>query len=260
MFADDLSAWTSSKNTKIINRQLQQILSQIETWMNTWRTKLSASKTVWTIFSKNNQCSPNQLILKYDSQPIKMDRNPKFLGVTLDPGLRFNEYAKSIRTRTSRRLNMLKRIKGKNWGASSQLIMTTYKTLIRPIIDYVPFINLLMAESNYLILEKVQRRAARSITYWPIKTRTSVIYEQINLEDIRTRSTKLTDNYITKTLRTNDLIRSLVETYNTAHQLNEGVWCKSTPRQTILGLLKNNPNLQCSPLLQPKQNSNPTSQ
>ena len=96
-----------------------------------------------------------------------------------------------------------------------------------------------MANSNYLILEK---RAARSITYWPIKTRTADIYKQINLDDIRTRSTKLRDKYITKALITNELIRSLADSHNAAYQLNEGIWCKSKHRQTILGLLKNNNN------------------
>ena len=136
MFADDFSAWSSNKNTKIINKQLQRIPSQIEIWMNTWRTKLNKNKTVWTVFSKNNQCSPNQLSLKCDNQPIKMDRNPKFLGVTLDPGLRFNEYAKSIRTRTSRRLNLLKRFKGEKLGrvkpSHFDNIQDPHKTINRP--------------------------------------------------------------------------------------------------------------------------------
>ncbi len=135
---------------------------------------------------------------------------------------------------------MLKRIKGKNWGASSQLITITYKTLIRPIIDYIPFLTPLMSNSNYLILERIQRRAARSITYWPIKTHTSSeIYEQINLDDVISRAWKLTDNYMSKAIRNNDLIRSMVDCYNVAPQLNEGTWCKSEPRKTIIGQLIN---------------------
>jgi len=127
--------------------------------------------------------------------------------------------------------------------------MTSYKTLIRPILDYIPFISLLMADTNYMLLEKIQRRAARSITHWPIKTRTSIIYEQINLEDVKTRAWKLTDKYITKAWRTNDLVIKLINTYRIAPELNEGVWSKAKPRPTILGLLKNNKDLECSRLL-----------
>ena len=86
-------------------------------------------------------------------------------------------------------------------------------------------------------------------TYWPIKTRTSDIYEQINLEDVITRAWKLTDSYLIRALRSNDLIRAMVETYNIAPQLNEGIWSKSEPRKTIIGMLKENPNLSCHNLI-----------
>ena len=224
--------------------------------MNKWRTKLSTNKTVCTIFTKGCKIG-KPLELNYAGSEIKMDRNPKFLGVTLDPGLRFNKYAETIKERTSRRLNMLKRIKGKNWGASSHLIMISYKTLIRPIIDYIPFLTPLMADTNYLILEKIQRRAARSITYWPIKTRTSDIYEQINLEDVLSRAWKLTDNYMCKAIRYNDLIRTMVETYNIAPEHNEGACASSKliPRKTLIRRLIEQPDLKCHDLLRPKPNN-----
>ena len=235
--------------------RLKNPLNSIESWMNKWRTKLSTNKTVWTIFSKDCKIKTS-LKLNYAGKEIKMDRNPKFLGVTLDPGLCFNKYAETIKERTSRRLNMLKRIKGRNWGASSHLIMISYKTLIRPIIDYIPFITPLMAKSNYLILERIQRRAARSITFWPIKTRTTDIYEQINLEDVLSRAWTLTDKYMSKAIRNNDLIRSMLETYNIAPELNEGIWCKykSGLRKTIIGRLIEQPNLNCHNLLRPNPN------
>ena len=49
---------------------------------------------------------------------------------------------------------MLRRIKGQGWGASSKLIMNTYKALIRPIIDYVPFATVIMSETQKLKLER----------------------------------------------------------------------------------------------------------
>lgn len=241
LFADDLSAWTSNRNVKQINKNLQAQLDRTEQWMNTWRTKLSSSKTIWTLFSNDNRCTNNQMHLTYGNAPIAMDRNPKFLGVTLDPGLRFHTYVKLVRDRTLSRLNMLKRIRGKNWGASSKLILITYKALIRPILEYVPFLTLIMANTNLLTLEKIQRRAARQVIYWPIKTSTADIYRRINIEDIPTRSIKLTDRYISTSWASNDLIRSLINNYKTNQSRHEGDRCNHRPRLTILGSIKTNP-------------------
>ena len=52
--------------------------------------------------------------------PISSDQNPKFLGVTLDPALRLHKHTDIIHDRAHKRLHMIKSVKGKNWGASSQ--------------------------------------------------------------------------------------------------------------------------------------------
>jgi hypothetical protein len=138
---------------------------------------------------------------------------------------------------------MLRSIRGKNWGASSKLLLTSYKVLIRPIIDYVPFVTLIMAQNNYMILERIQRRAARAITYWPINT--SIIYEQLDLEDIHSRALKLTDKYLTRALRGNRLVKDCVNAYKESPKVFEGAFCRSQPRQTIFGTLLNYSELKC---------------
>ena len=66
-----------------------------------------------------------------------------------------------IVARASRRINMLKRIKGPGWGASVNIILSTDKVLIRPIIDYAPFATIIMNKALQNKLEKVQRAAIR---------------------------------------------------------------------------------------------------
>ncbi|CAF1058758.1 unnamed protein product, partial [Brachionus calyciflorus] len=85
LYADDLSFWVASTSVNYINLKLQQNLEKIYEWMCKWRLKVSSNKT--------------------------------FLGVTLDPGLRLHEYTKIVIERTVKRLNLIKSIGGKNWGA-----------------------------------------------------------------------------------------------------------------------------------------------
>jgi hypothetical protein len=238
MFADDLAAWARSKRLKEINSKLQQVLDNIELWMNKWRMKVSTSKTICTVFNKNGKNLGAQLNLKYKQARISSDQYPKFLGVTLDPALHLNKHTEIIVTRAKKRLNIIKNIKGKNWGASSKLVIATYKVLIRPLIEYVPFISLLLPESNYLKLERIQREAIRKAYNWPIGTSAAEIYKQYNFESIKDRAIKLTDKYIYKAFHTNIIIKELIEEYNILSEFDEGAYCKTKPRTTVLGKLK----------------------
>ena len=248
MFADDVALWVASKSTQQINNKLQQSLNNIESWMNKWRMKVSANKTVFTLFNKSNRDIGNQLKLEYKKTKLQHDKHPKFLGVILDPGLRLHKHVENITDRAHKRNNFLKSIKGKGWGASSSLLLTTYKSLVRPLLEYVPFATLILAESNYIKLERVQREAVRKAVHWPCRTPTSEIYKKIKFESIKTRALRLTDNYINKSYHTNIIIKELIEEYNHETRLAEGLYCKSSVRKTILGTIKNQ-NLKCSNLI-----------
>ena len=135
MFADDVAIWVASPFIKIINKQLQLIMGEIEEWMNKWRMVVSTNKTVVTLFNRNAS-KKVKLEIMYKGKNIRTDHYPKFLGVYLDPGLNFQHNTNAILLRANRRLNMLKRLKGRNWGLSSSLLIITYKVLIRSIFDY----------------------------------------------------------------------------------------------------------------------------
>ena len=78
---------------------------------------------------------------------------------------------------------MLRSIKGHNWGASEELIINSYKVLIRPIMEYAPIATLIMSDKSKNKIEKVQRAAVRVATYWPIKTSTAINVRQIQSKE-----------------------------------------------------------------------------
>jgi len=238
MFADDLSSWASGKRLGTISKKLQEVLDNIEQFMNKWRMKVSTSKTVCTVFNKKGRDMGAQLALTYKQVLIASDKNPKFLGVTLDPGLRLHKHTEIIQQRAMKRLNMIRSVKGKNWGASSKLAMTMYKTLVRPLIEYVPFTTLNLAFSNYLKLERIQRAAVRKAYNYTRFTSTSDIYNKHGIESIHDRAVKLTDRYIYKAFHQNAIVRELVEEYNSRSEFDEGAFCKTKPRTTVLGKVK----------------------
>ena len=50
-------------------------------------------------------------------------------------------------------------------GVVSKAMLSTYKILVRSPIDYVPFIPTIMCDTNFMILERIQRVAVRCVVY-----------------------------------------------------------------------------------------------
>ena len=136
------------------------MLDNIEVWMNKWRMKVSIKKTIYIVFDKNGRDMGKEMRLTYKNNQLTHTTQPKFLGVTLDPALKLNKYIDITTQRAQRRMNLLKSIKGKRWGASSKLIMILYKTLVRPLLEYVPFVTLILIMTQYIRLERIQRKAS----------------------------------------------------------------------------------------------------
>jgi hypothetical protein len=261
LFADDVAAWVASRSLKVIEIRLQKQLDHIEEWMSDWRTKLSITKTVYTVFNKSGTFIHNQIELTYHNQPLKAERNPKFLGITLDPSLSLNKYASDLAVRAHRRINMLRRIKGKDWGASTRLIVISYKVLVRSLLEYAPFLLLAMSETNQLKIERIQRAAARVAIFWPPHTSTSTIYQQLGLTPVLDRAYQLTDRYLCKAQTNNPLVKELLDSYKTSAELDDGAHVKPKSRRTtILGTVAANQGLKCNQLSLPPPEPQETQQ
>ncbi len=208
--------------------------------------KISTQKTVYCIFNKGSQ--KIEIDLTYKGNKINADYNARFLGVYLDPGLKLHKHAEIMTTRALRRINMLRSIKGHNWGASEELIIKSYKVLIRPILEYAPMATLVMSDTSKNKLEKVQRAAVRVATYWPIKTNTAIMYEIFKLQSLIERVHELADNYIVKSHESNDLIQHIANKYKQAAELADGAHSRK-PRLTPFGVLRLNTRSKSSQLL-----------
>ena len=88
-------------------------------------------------------------------------------------------------------------------------MLTTYKVLIRSLIDYTPSALAIMNDANYMIIERIQRAAVRMVVHWPGGISTKEIYKRLKLDDIMTRSVKILDKCFFKAILHNRLIRQL---------------------------------------------------
>ena len=176
-YADDLTSWVINKHLKIIQNELQLQLNSIHEWSFKWHMQVSVKKTNYIVIHRGN--NNQKLELTYNNELINSEPNPKFLGVTLDKNLHLNKHADNLIHRAQKRINMIRKIRGQNWGIDNRLTMITYKVLIRSIFDYAPMAQLAMAKIHIDKFEVIQRKIIRMVTNWPQETSAIEIYKEI---------------------------------------------------------------------------------
>jgi hypothetical protein len=242
LFADDLSVWYSSVNISMIQLKLQEFFDNLQLWLSMWRLKLSVNKTVFTIFNPSGESMEGAITLTYNDLPIAYDKNPKLLGVVLDPKLSFCKHADYIEARAESRANMLRSIRGKDWGVNTGLLLIIYKALIRSLIDYAPAVTITMCDTAKAKFERIQNKTVRAITKWPAGMTNDEMLEEYNIDKIESRALKLMDKYLDKAHSHNPLINTLINDSKIASALDEGLYCKlKKPHPTPLGKFRSLP-------------------
>ncbi|GFW15460.1 probable RNA-directed DNA polymerase from transposon X-element [Trichonephila clavipes] len=97
-----------------------------------------------------------------NSQIKKVDL-PTYLGVTLDPKLRFSKHIEQTANKALGKLNILRKLSGTSWGSRPQTLKSTFCTVIRPVLEYATPIWTPASISVKRKLDSVQHRAAKII-------------------------------------------------------------------------------------------------
>ncbi|GFU73679.1 reverse transcriptase domain-containing protein [Trichonephila clavipes] len=88
---------------------------------------------------------------------------PTYLGVTLDPELRFSKHTEQTTNKALGKLNILRKLCGTSWGSRPHTLKSTFCTVIRPVLEYATPIWTPASFSVKRKLDSVQHRAAKII-------------------------------------------------------------------------------------------------
>ena len=163
MYADDLAVWFSHPNVDQANRLIQLALNKIQDWCYRWGVQISPAKSATLVFSHRLTVQP-ATPLNLNGEIIPLVDHFKYLGLTLDRRLTFNVHVADIKQRCSRRLNILKCISGREWGADRRTLLRLYTSLIRPILDYNAFLFGNISSTLVDRIETIQNAALRIAT------------------------------------------------------------------------------------------------
>ena len=121
-YADNLALLHSSGNWKDLEGTLSQDMSTLSAYLQTWRLKLSHTKTVMAAFHLNNREAKRELKVYNNGRLLPFCPTPTYLGVKLDRSLTFRHHLLALRKKLSSRVTLLRRLVGSGWGAGAKTL------------------------------------------------------------------------------------------------------------------------------------------
>ena len=135
-YADDLALLHSSGNWKDLEETLSQDMSTLYAYLQTWRLKLSHTKTVTAAFHLNNREAKRELKIYNNGRLLPFCPTPTYLGVNLDRSLTFRHHLVALRKKLSSRVTLLRRLVGSGWGAGAKTLRIATLSLVYSVVEY----------------------------------------------------------------------------------------------------------------------------
>ena len=121
-FADDICDFTSAKQTRFIQQQLQNSINQITTYSGAYRIGLNAGTAAQIFFpGKRHTSEKNIKHVTINNTNISIHNKVKFLGVTFDLSLSFTTHIKLIAIKAKHRIMRLHTIYNQSYGPSARI-------------------------------------------------------------------------------------------------------------------------------------------
>ena len=132
-YADDLALLHSSGNWKDLEGTLSQDMSTLSAYLQTWRLKLSHTKTMTTAFHLK---AKRELKVYNNNRLLPFCPTPTYLGVKLDRLLTFRHHLVALRKKVSSRVTLLRRLVGSGWGAGANTLRIATCSLVYSTAEY----------------------------------------------------------------------------------------------------------------------------
>ena len=111
-------------------------MSTLSACLQTWRLKLSHTKTVTAAFHLNNREVKRELKVYNNSRHLPFCPTPTYLGVKLYRSLTFRHHLVALRKKLSSRVTLLRRLVGSGWGAGAKTLRIATLSIVYSTAEY----------------------------------------------------------------------------------------------------------------------------
>lgn len=154
LYADDVVILATGNNSAVVNNQLQHALAKVQEWQGETGFKISPGKSALVIFRKKRMRKPKtKPILVLNNQTIPEKKYHKCLGVTFDETLKFDEHVEEIKAACQQRIQILRAVAGRSWGADRATLIKLYRaTTVEKLLYAAPIVS----ASNSKTIKKLE--------------------------------------------------------------------------------------------------------
>ena len=128
--ADDLAIMHADRDWQAVEGALNKDMATLDKHFQTWKLKLSTTKTVSAVFHLNNKEVKRELKVNFNNESLPFCSKPKYVGVTLDRSLTYRRHLQSLRKELTSRVALLRRLAGSGWGAGATKLRTATLALV----------------------------------------------------------------------------------------------------------------------------------
>ena len=187
LFADDTSLFSPVFDANLTADILNNDLVKINQWAHQWKMSFNpnVSKQAHEVIFSKKRNNVNHPDLLFNDINVKKVDCQKHLGLILDNKLTFDNHIKMIIEKTSRGINVLRKLR---FHLPRPSLITIYKSFIRSLLDYADAIydqpyNLSVTNR----LESIQYNAALAITGCIRGSSREKLYNELGFESLQSR-------------------------------------------------------------------------
>ena len=214
-YADDITITGSGQSHEQVTSLINDYTAILSHYLTTNNLIISEAKSTASIFTLDNKqfaIEPNVII---NNKILATTRTPKILGVTLDTQLNFGQHCDTIANACIKRNNILKLLSSSQWGPSKETLLATYKTYIRPKINYCAEVYSITAKPTHVEkLQRAQNASLRAITGAHASTHIPHLHHETKILSVQQHNNLLSKQFWAKSLATDhpchELFREVV--------------------------------------------------
>jgi hypothetical protein len=190
-YADDTVIYCTATDIPTLMDKSESLMREVSNWYSNNLLQLNLSKTQYCIFS--NRKVEDFYQIQINNLKIESKHSLNLLGVILDSELSLTPQANATASKANKMVYLLSKLKKYMTVENS---LKTYKSLIRPIVEYCSSLYLDGLAKNSDTLEKVQNKAIRIITSAPKQFSVTSGRLLLNLHTLHSRRNFLFHNFV----------------------------------------------------------------
>jgi hypothetical protein len=136
IYADDICLGAQASSFVELECTLTTDIARMAEYCRRWRLKPSVAKTVSSVFHLHNSSANRELSVMLNSNRLKHDSYPVYLGVMLDRTLSYREHITKMVGKLKSRNNLLTKLVGTSWGASASTMRSSALALCYSVGEY----------------------------------------------------------------------------------------------------------------------------